>query len=201
MTIRSLFNRLLDGSSLPSDAPEGSQAFDIRPDAKNDNIIFISPAGTDKQAPPLYTVLKNSTGDPYYIVHRGPAVPQNTIATASIHLSTTTVDLSILHQPLHMKMNSLSGSCTIDTPHMGRLKWKVNKLTGRGWELMDGSDQKIAKFSSAGLKRFGEKQLFIFIPSDEFTLVLIALSVMSGKALSDIIEEIAGEVSGAVGGA
>ncbi|KAM5353535.1 hypothetical protein ACJ41O_000185 [Fusarium nematophilum] len=199
--MKGLLNKFLYGSSLSPDAAEGSQALSIRPHPQDDKLILVLPAGSPKEAPPLYSISKSS-GKPNFVVFRGGyPTPENTIATASMHMSSSTIDLSVHNQPMVVKSSQLSGNWSFDTPHMGMFKWKVNQLTGSGFELHDQSGRKLAKFGSAGITRLTEKQLQVYVPCDEFFLVTMFLSIISAKELSKIIDEVVGEVVGGVAGA
>ncbi|KAJ4123067.1 hypothetical protein NW768_010060 [Fusarium equiseti] len=199
--MRELLNKVLYGSSNPQgvSANDGSQTLLIRPHPNNQDILFITPTGFPKDAPPLYTISKRLT-NPSFLVHRGPPAPENIIATASMHISTSTVDMSVYNQPIVIKYSSMSGSWSFDT-HMGRFKWKPNQYTGSGFELHDGQGNKIAKYGSAGLMNFGEKQISVHVPGDEFFIVMVLLSAVASKELAGVIDEVVGEVTGALLGA
>ncbi|KAF5018896.1 hypothetical protein F66182_9115 [Fusarium sp. NRRL 66182] len=197
--MRDLLNKVLYGSSGPQGAPnDGSTVFSIRPNS-SDDLLFITPAGAPKEAPPLYTVSKRLT-KPSFVVFRGHPSPENTIATATMHLTSSTVDLSVYNQHMVIKNSSLSGSWSFDTPNMGKFKWRVNPLTGTGFELSDQAGQKLAKYGNAGLARLGEKQLAVYVPGDEFFMVTVLLSAVASKELAKVIDKVVGEVAGAVGG-
>ena len=84
---------------------------------------------------------------------------------------------------------------------MDKFKWKVNQYTGTGFELYDRQGNKIAKYGNAGLMSFGEKQLSIYAPGDEFFTAMVLLSAVASKELAKVIEEVVGEVAGTVLGA
>ncbi|KAJ4247122.1 hypothetical protein NW762_013260 [Fusarium torreyae] len=196
--MRDLLNKVLYGSSGPQ-PNDGSQVLTIRPHPQDDKLLFIVPAGAPKEAPPLYTISKRDS-NPSFVCFRGPPAPENTVAMASMHLSTSRIDLSVYNQPMVVKYRSMSGSWHFDT-QMGRFKWKVNQLTGSGFELHDQAGNKVAKYGSAGLMRIGEKQLSVYVPGDEFFVVMVLMSAVSAKELAGIIEEVVGEVVGGVAGA
>ncbi|KAM0347392.1 hypothetical protein ACHAPU_004913 [Fusarium lateritium] len=116
-----------------------------------------------------------------------------------MHLSTSRVDLSVFNQFMVIKNSSMTGSWSLQT-NMGKFKWKVNQITGTGFELYDQIGNKVAKYGCAGLTRFGEKQMSIYVPADEFFTVMVLLSAVASKALAKIIDEVVGEVAGAVAG-
>ncbi|KAF5679765.1 hypothetical protein FHETE_656 [Fusarium heterosporum] len=198
--MKELLNKLLYGSSGPQGAPtnDGTQVFAVWPHSKDNNILSIVPAGTSKEAPPLYTIHKRPSSSSFTLHHGYPA-PNNIMGTATMHLSTSTVDLSVYNQPMVIKNSSMTGSWSIQT-NMGKFKWKVNQLTGTGFELYDQIGNKVAKYGSAGLARFGEKQMNIYIPGDEFFTIMVLLSAVASKELAKIISEVVGEVAGAVAG-
>ncbi|CAF3578060.1 unnamed protein product [Fusarium graminearum] len=199
--MRELLNKVLYGSSSPQgvSSNDGSQSLVVRPHPNDDNLLIITPAGSPKDAPPLYTISKRLS-NPNFILHRGFPAPENAVAVASMHISTSTVDLSVYNQPMVIKNSSMTGSWSFDT-HMGKFKWKVNQYTGTGFELYDRQGNKIAKYGNAGLMNFGEKQLSIYVPGDEFFIAMVLLSAVASKELAKIIEEVVGEVAGAVVGA
>lgn len=193
--MRGLLNKVLYGSAASNN---GSQVLTIQPHPRDDNLLVITPAGAPKDAP-LYSIYKKPSSSSF-VMHRGQPAPNNIIAMATMHLSTSKIDLSVHNQPMVIKHSSMTGSWSFQT-HMGKFKWKVNKLTGTGFELYDQMGNKVAKYGSAGLTRFTEKQMSIHVPGDEFFIIMVLLSAVSSKALARIIDEVIGEVAGAVAGA
>lgn len=199
--MRELLGKILYGSPSPQGTSpnNGSQTLLIRPSPSNENLLLIIPTGSPKDAPPLYTISKRLT-NPNFVLHRGLPAPENTIATASMHISTSTVDMSVYNQPMVIKYNSMTGSWSFDT-NLGKFKWKLNPYTGTGFELHDQPGNKIAKYGSAGLMNFGEKQVTLYVPGDEFFTVMVVLSAVASKDLIEVIDEVVGEVAGALAGA
>ncbi|KAF4955608.1 hypothetical protein FGADI_4443 [Fusarium gaditjirri] len=192
-----LLNKVLNASSSPQgSSSNGSQVFTICPHPQDDNLLFILPANAPKESPPLYTIYKRPSSSTL-LMHRGPAAPENTIASATMHLSTSRIDVSVFNQPMVIKNSSTTGSWGFHT-HMGKFKWKVNEFTGSGFELYDQSGSKVAKYGSAGWTRFGEKKVSVYAPGDEFFVVMVLFSAVVSKELQKIIEEVVGEVVGAV---
>ncbi|CVL00589.1 hypothetical protein FPRO06_06108 [Fusarium proliferatum] len=195
-----LFNKVLYGSSGPQgSSSNGSQVFTIRPHPQDDNLLSILPSTAPKDSPPLYTIYKRPSSSTL-LMHRGHAAPENIIASATMHLSTSRIDVSVFNQPMVIKNSSMTGSWGFHT-HMGKFKWKVNQMTGTGFELYDQSGKKLAKYGSAGWKRFGEKELSVYVQGDEFFVVMVLFSAVVSKELKKIIDEVVGEVAGAVAGA
>jgi hypothetical protein len=194
--MRELLNKVLYGSAQAA-SNDGSQIFTIQPHPQDDNLLFIIPAGAPKDAP-LYTIYKRPSSSSF-VMHRGQPAPDNIVAMATMHLSTSKIDLSVHNQPMVIKHSSMTGSWSFQT-HMGKFKWKVNQLTGTGFELYDQMGNRVAKYGSAGLTRFTEKQMSIYVPGDEFFIIMVLLSAISSKALAKIIDELIGEVAGAVAG-
>ncbi|KAF5684273.1 hypothetical protein FDENT_6778 [Fusarium denticulatum] len=145
-----LLNKVLYGSSSPQGSSNGSQVFTIRPHPQDSNIFSILPSNAPKESPSLYTIYKRPSSSTL-LMHRGHAAPENLIASATMHLSTSRIDVSIFNQPMVIKNSSMTGSWGFHT-HMGKFKWKVNQLTGTGFELFDQSGNKVAKYGSAGWK-------------------------------------------------
>ncbi|CAG7559512.1 unnamed protein product [Fusarium equiseti] len=180
--MRELLNKVLYGSSNPQgvSANDGSQSLLIRPHPNNEDILLVTLTGFPKDAPPLYTISKRPT-NPSFLLHRGPPAPENIIATASMHISTSTVDMSVYNQPM----------VQVETESVHWI---------RVW-LHDGQGKKIAKYGSAGLMNFGEKQVSVYVPGDEFSTVMVLLSAIASKELAGVIDEVVGEVTGALLGA
>ncbi|KAF4467183.1 hypothetical protein FALBO_5966 [Fusarium albosuccineum] len=197
--MRDLLSKVLYGSSLPQGSNDGSQILSIRASPQDGNLFHVVPDNAPSQAPPLYSITKRDS-KPNYIVSRGFPAPDNTVATAAMHVSSTTVDLSVHNQPMVLKTSGFSENFSFETPHMGKFKWKPNQLTGSSYELYDQTGRKLAKFGSAGITRMGEKQLTIFVPCDEFFTVTIVLSIVSLKELNKITEKVAGKIIGEVVG-
>jgi hypothetical protein len=194
--MKELLNKLLYGSSGQGASSNDGFRVTIQPHPQDDKLLSIVPTGAPKDAP-LYTIYKRSSSS--FVMHRGQPAPGNIIAMARIHLSTSKIDLSVYNQPMVIKHNSMTGSWSFQT-HMGKFKWKVNPLTGTGFELYDQMGNRVAKYGSAGLTRFPEKQMSIYVPGDEFFVIMVVLSAVSSKALAKIIDEVVGEVvSGVVG--
>ncbi|KAM6524622.1 hypothetical protein FALCPG4_010231 [Fusarium falciforme] len=196
--MRDLLNKFLYGSSLSEGANDGSRTLSIRPSPEDSNAFLIIPEGAPKEAPPLYTISKRD-GKPNFVAYRGLPIPENIIGTATMHFTTTTIDLSIFNQHMVVK-NSLSGNWSFETSHMGKFKWKVNQMTGSSYELYDRAERKLAKYGSAGITRPMEKQVSVFVPCDDFFTVTIVLSIMACKELDKINEKVAGKlINGLVG--
>ncbi|KAF4338386.1 hypothetical protein FBEOM_7739 [Fusarium beomiforme] len=192
-----LLNKVLYGSSSPQgSSSNGSQIFALRPHPQDDNLLFILPSNAPKESPPLYTIYKRPSSSSL-LMHRGLASPENVIASATMHLSTSKIDMSVFNQQMTIKNSSMTGSWGFLT-HMGKFKWKVNSTTGTGFELYDQNGTKVAKYGSAGFVRFGEKQVSVYVPGDEFFVVMALFSAVASKELVKIIDEVAGEVVGAV---
>ncbi|KAM0425313.1 hypothetical protein ACHAPT_009369 [Fusarium lateritium] len=196
--MRDLLNKFLYGSSLSEGANDGSRILSIRPSPDDSKLFLIIPEGAPKEAPPLYAISKRDD-KPNFVVFRGPPAPENTIGTATMHFSSTTIDLSVFHQQMVVK-NSLSGNWSFETPHMGKFKWKVNQMTGSSFELYDSMDRKLAKYGGAGITRPTEKQVSVFVPCDDFFTVTIVLSIMACKELDKINEKVVGKVVNALVG-
>jgi hypothetical protein len=196
--MKELLNKMLYGSSGQGASSNGFQVLTIQPHPQDDNLFFIVPSGAPKDAP-LYTIYKRPSSSSF-VMHRGQPAPHNIVAMATMHLSTSMIDLSVHNQPMVIKNSSMTGSWSFQT-HMGKFKWKVNQLTGTGFELYDQMGNRVAKYGSAGLTRFTEKQMSIYVPGDEFFTIMVVLSAVSSKALAKIIDEVVGEVAGAVMGA
>ncbi|KAF4442632.1 hypothetical protein F53441_11673 [Fusarium austroafricanum] len=196
-----LLNKVLYGSSGPqgSSSNNGSQTLTVRPHPEDDNLLFIVPAGASKQAPPLYAIYKRPSSCSL-ILHRGPPAPETQIGMAKMHVSSSKIDLSLFNQQMLIKNNSMSGSWSFQT-HIGKFKWKPNELTGTGFYLHDPNGTKVAKYGSAGMARFGEKTMSIYVQGDEWFMTMVLLSAVAAKELGKIINEVVGEVIGAVAGA
>ncbi|KAI3584311.1 hypothetical protein IWW34DRAFT_800325 [Fusarium oxysporum f. sp. albedinis] len=178
-----LLNKVLYGSSSPQgSSSNGSQVFNIRPHPQDDNLLFILPSNAPKESPPLYTIYKRPSSSTL-LMHRGPAAPENIIASATMHLSTSRIDVSVFNQPMVIKNSSMTGSWGFHT-HMGKFKWKVNQMTGTGFELYDQNGSKVAKYGSAGWTRFGEKEVSVYVQGGEFFVVMVLFSAVVSKDLS-----------------
>lgn len=196
--MKELLNKFLHGASLPEGANDGSRILSIRPSPEDSNLFLIIQDGAPKEAPPLYTIAKRD-GKPNFVAYRGAPVPENTIGTATMHFTTTTIDLSVFSQHMVVK-NTLSGNWSFETPHMGKFKWKMNQMTGSSFELYDQAERKLAKYGSAGIMRPAEKQVSVFVPCDDFFTVTIVLSMMACKELDRLNEKVAGKlINGLVG--
>ncbi|KAF5660356.1 alpha beta hydrolase family domain-containing protein [Fusarium circinatum] len=146
-----LLNKVLYGSSSPQgSSSNGSQVFTIRLHPQDDNLLSILPSNAPKESLPLYTIYKRPSSSTL-LMHRGHAAPENIIASATMHLSASHIDVSVFNQPMVIKNSSMTGSWGFHT-HMGKFKWKVNQMTGTGFELYDQSGRKVAKYGSAGWK-------------------------------------------------
>lgn len=102
-------------------------------------------------------------------------------------------------QSMNMRFSQISGNCTLEPPAMGRMKWKLDMLTGRKIELHDGTGSKLAKLRPEG--KSGEKVLEILVPHDTRFLELVLLSGLTVKTMNSSMTEATGEILGAVLGA
>ena len=136
------------------------------------------------------------------MLFKGLPDPSVALGDASFHCFTSTSDLRIRGQSIRLKMSELTGDFSMTCPPMGKLKWKVNKLTGSPRVLCGSFGDRLAEIKSTGKFGIGEHKLLeILVPCDEFFVELVVLSAMAAKALSRVENEAAVGVIEAIGGA
>lgn len=181
-------------------ANQSSQVFSLRPSRRDSNLTIVRPAGYPADAPPLFSVRTSKTSKPNVVLYRGVAGPASSIGNARFHALSSTTDLSLRGQKIDMKMIQMSGNFSLECPRMGKLKWKLDQLTGSALELCGDSGRRLAQLKSAGFPGAAKKKLEIFVPCDDFFLDLVVLSAVVAKALTKAMTEAVFEVMQAAAG-
>ncbi|KAF2802324.1 uncharacterized protein BDZ99DRAFT_349450, partial [Mytilinidion resinicola] len=163
-----------------------SRVLSVRTSPKDANITLIHHAGDPISAPLLYSIVTLEGTKRNLLVYRGipHPHPSSMIGNANFHSLTSTTDLNLRGEPIRMKMSQLSGDFNLEHYPFGKLKWKVSKMTGSGFELCTGSGSKLARLKSAGIPGLGEKRLEVLVACDERFVELVVLSAMAAKAVS-----------------
>lgn len=195
-----LSSRIFDihGTKQRTPSP-GRVSFCIRPAPWDSKRILVHPAGYPIEAPPVLSLVTSGTS-PNVVLSRGwGGGPYDVIGTAKLpNMFSSTSHLTLRGQPLDMRMSSMSGSFSLESGSIGRLKWKTDGLSGKTLELWDQSGTRIAEFGSRGHFK-GEKYIDM-VPGDEYFVELVLLSGMTVRAVNKTIDEAAMEAVGSVVG-
>ncbi|KAJ5810782.1 hypothetical protein N7447_010298 [Penicillium robsamsonii] len=124
--------------------------------------------------------------------------PWDIISDARLPSLSSKIHLSFYGEPINMRLSQLSGNFTLESPAIGKLKWKLDVLTGRNMELQDATGQKLAKLRPG---KSGEKVLEILVSHDSRFLELVLLSGWTARTMNKSMTEATGEILGAVVGA
>lgn len=148
----------------------------------------------------MYTITLPSTSTSTVVLSRGWGIdPRDIIGDARLPTFSSKIRMTVYGQSREMRFNEMSGSATLETTSMGKLKWKLDSMTMKNLELQDSSSTKLAKFRSG--KAFGEKILDILVPHDIRFLELALLSGMTTRKLNKTAVKATEEVLSSVLGA
>jgi hypothetical protein len=185
------------------DKPSSHQAyasFSLRPAPWDPRVILVYPANHPVEAPPMYSTMISKDSTPNVVVARGwGGTPWDGLGEARLPSMSSKVHLILHGQSMDMRLNQISANFTLETPAMGRLKWKLDMLTGRNMELHDVIGQKLAKLRPA--KNTGEKVLEILVSHDSGFFELVLLSGLTARSMNKSMTEATGEILTAVLGA
>lgn len=180
-------------------SPQACASFSLRPAPWDTTKILIHPSGYPIQAPPLYSITISKESAPNVVVARGwGGGPWDIIGDARLPSLSSKIHLMFYGQPMNLRLNQMSGNSTFESPTTGRLKWKVDMLTGRNMELHDSTSQKLAKLRPG---KSGEKTLEILVAHDSRFFELVLLTGMAARTMNKSMTEATGEILGAVLGA
>lgn len=148
----------------------------------------------------MYTITIPSANSSSVVLSHGWGGGQwDIIGDARIPTFSSKVRLTVHGQGMEMRFSDMSGNATVQTPSMGKLKWKLDVMTLKNLELRDESGTKLAKYYSG--KTSGEKVLEILVPHDIRFLELVLLSGFATKTLNKNSLETTGEVFSSIVGA
>lgn len=153
-------------------------SFTMRPAPWDPSRTVVHSTGYPIEAPPVFSIVASKDGDPNVVVFAGyGGGPQDVIGTAKLPSTfSSKFQIMLRGQYIEMRKSQMSeGHYSIES-HMGKLKWKVDGLTGKKLELRDASSNKIATMKSG--KASGEKILEIR-PGDNFYVELVVLSAIA----------------------
>lgn len=180
--------------------PQACTSFSIRSAPWDGEKFLIHPLGAPIEAQPMYTITLPSNSISNVILSRGWGIdPRDIIGDARLPTFSSKIHMNVYGQSTEIRFNEISGSATLETPSMGKLKWKLDSITMKNLELRDSSSTKLAKFRSG--KALGEKVLDILVPHDIRFLELAVLSGMTTRKLNKTAVEATGEILSSVLGA
>lgn len=192
----SVISGILAGSSSldPQETP-AAHSFVVRDSPSIPDTYVVHQAGVSVEAPPLLTVTTSVSTTPNIILYQGVSDPRMTIGTGRFSSFSSKTELSLRGQSLTLKTNSTDYN--VYSP-MGKFKWKPSKMGGSSMRLVDMQGTRLAQFKSAGLLKFGEKRLDIFMPSDGFFVEMVVLTATTARKITKMMEDAGLEVAGAV---
>lgn len=198
-----LISRLLSTlSSSQSEANPPTHAFLIRTSPRDSSLITLYAAGCPTDAPPVLFIQRTKATKGNLLLFKGLPGTSVALGDASFHYFTSTSDLRVRGQSIRLKKSELTGDLSMTCPPMGKLKWKVKKLTGSLMVLCGSNGDRLAEFKPTGKFGFGDDMLLdILVPGDEFFVELVVLSAMAARALSRAENEAAVGVMDGLGGA
>jgi hypothetical protein len=195
-----LVSRLLASKSLSHHHNNPPRVLHLRQSENNPNLTTVNPANDMKNASPLYSVIISEKAKPNVLIYRGDPDARNITGRANFHSMSSTADLALGGHQMSLKMSQTSGNFSLGGAPFGKLKWKVNQLTGGSLELYDSSGVKLALMKSTGLLGMGVKKIEILVPCNDLFVDLIVLSGMSAKAYKRAMDDAAAEVIDAIAG-
>jgi hypothetical protein len=174
-------------------------SFSMRPAPGDRAKILVYPSSYSVQAPPIYSITISETSTPNVIIFRGwGGGPWDIVGDSRLSTFSSKCHLTIQGQSMEMRLNEMSGTCTLEKPTMGKLKWKLD-MTLKTLELRDASGTKLARLYSG--KASGEKILDILVPHDTWFLELVLLSGLTARMKNKTEMEAAGEILSSILGA
>ncbi|KAF9895141.1 hypothetical protein FE257_000043 [Aspergillus nanangensis] len=167
-----------------------SRSYTLRKTDRKTTIL--RPVGQPDSAPPAFSIETHSMSKPNVIAFRGPPHSSAPIGDARFHSFSSSVDVTVRGQPVHMKMSQLSGSFSIESPRGQKMKWHLSQSTGSSWTLRDASGANLAQLKSHGIPGLGgEKRLDILVPCDEGLVELIVVTGLAAVTLHKQIKQAA----------
>ncbi|KAL7951848.1 hypothetical protein V8C42DRAFT_305418 [Trichoderma barbatum] len=211
----SLLSRFLHGSpgnvgsaafgtkTIGYDLTNSPQTLCIRSSKANASLVVVHYDGAPQNTPPLYTIAPHATTPGMFTFYRGPPDPTGQAGPIGHFTcgSKPSAELNMRGCAMKLKMSQLSGDVSITGTPMGKLKWKVNQLTGSSFTLCDSNGKKLAKTKreKAGL---GDQKIEMLVPYDEMVVEIAVVTAYQTKAatervISSVIEAVAEAVAGA----
>ncbi|KAI9158871.1 hypothetical protein HJFPF1_06871 [Paramyrothecium foliicola] len=187
-------NKLLNGASALSGDGSTTHHFILRPAPKDSHLTLVQTVAQAPGQPPVYTVRDDGSTKTLYV--GGPHQP-NFVGDMSESTMGMTQRLSLRGHQLTVRTSKSDTKYIVESQQYGRLEWKPNSL-GLGLYLHDQNGNKVAAYKSNGLKNLGEKQVLVFVPCDGYYLEMIVLTAIAAKQLDRNVEEVVGEIAGAV---
>jgi hypothetical protein len=146
----------------------------------------------------MYSIISKDSA-PNVVLLRGWGEGQwDIVGDARLPTLSSRIHLSFYGQPINMRLNQLSGNCTLESPAAGQLKWRPDMLTGRNMQLQDATGRKLAKLRPG---KSGEKLLEILVSHDSPFFEMVLLSGWTARAINKSVTEATGEILSSVIGA
>ncbi|KAJ5530255.1 hypothetical protein N7527_003648 [Penicillium freii] len=176
---------------------QSSVSFSLRPAPWDSTKTLVHPSGYPTEAPPMYSMASKDSAPNVVVFRDWGEGPWDIIGDARLPTLSSKIRLAFYSQPIHMRLNELSGSFTLESPATGQLKWKPDMLTGRNMELQDATGKKLAKLRPG---KSGEKVLEILVSHDSRFLELVLLSGWTARTMNKSVMEATGEILSSVVG-
>lgn len=175
-SFRSIFNQ--------NNTPDGT-SFSLRQAPWDPTKILVHPAGYPVESQPMYSITICKERVPNVVMFRGwGGGPCDIIGDARLPKSLSSKSHLILHgQSIDMRLSQTSGQFNLESPTMGRLKWKADVLCGRNMKLHDATGRRLAQLRSS--KPLGENDLEILVSHDDKFFELVLLSSLTARTMKE----------------
>ncbi|CAI7594444.1 unnamed protein product [Penicillium discolor] len=169
-------------TNAKSSTRQSSISFSLRSALWDSTKTLVHPSEYPTEAPPMYSITSKDSA-PNVVVFRGWGEgPWDIIGDARLPSLSSKIHLAFYGQPIHMRLNELSGSFTFESPATGQLKWKLDMLA----KLRPGKS--------------GEKVLEILVSHDSRFFELVLLSGWTARTMNKSVTEATGEILSSVVG-
>lgn len=178
LPISSSFSPQTQATALPS-----TRVYALHTSPTDRTTTLLHPAGYPTTTPPAFSITLNKTTKPNVLVYRGMPHTSPPIGDARFHSFSSTTDVTLRGEAVHMKQSKLSGSFTVETGRWGSFKWHLNQMTASSLEMRDSEGRVIAvvKGVSGG---FGERRLEVLVPCQERFVELVVVTGMVGMVVT-----------------
>lgn len=175
-----------------NDAPPPVQAFEIKTSKSDHGLKLIRPVGAPDNSPPIMTIIKSRWHKPNFSLIQGPPPlpeegnpdPSRVAGWATLATFGSKADGQVRGNPLNIKMETWGAGCLVETPTLGKLKWKRNEKTAIGLDLFDGDKRLVAKLRVGEGWDNAQKILEIYVPGDDYFTEVVAISSMIVRELT-----------------
>ena len=173
-------------------------SFALRPSPWDSAKTLVNPSSYPTGAPPMYSIIFSNSAPNVVLLRGWGEGPGDIVGDARLPALSSKIHLTFYGQPINMRLNQFSGSCTLESPTAGQLKWIPDMFTGRSMQLQDATGRKLAKLRPG---ESDEKLLEVFVSHNSPFFEFILLSGWTARTMNKSSTETTGEILSSILGA